>query len=81
MIENQSNETPSNLVLGCFFIVVYNKQMDFRLNKKYLIFLIAIIFIANIGIFYILSKQLEIYVINRIIDANTVKNSIENYDK
>lgn len=55
--------------------------MDFRSNKKYLIFIIAIIFIANIGIFYIFSKQLEIYVIDKIIDANTVNNYIENYDK
>lgn len=55
--------------------------MDSRLNKKYIIFVIAIIIIVNIGIFYIFSKQLEIYVINRIIDANTVKNSIDNYDK
>ena len=61
-----------NLFLGCFFIVVYNRHMYNRLDKKYLIIIIIIIFIVNIGIFYFASKQLEIYVINNIVDANTV---------
>ena len=55
--------------------------MDFRLNKNYTILVIAIIVITNIGIFYIFSKQLEIYVINNIIEANVVNNSIDNYVK
>lgn len=60
------------MFLGCFFIVVYNVHMYTRLDKKYLIILLIIIFVVNIGIFLVFSKQLEIYVINNIIDNNVV---------
>jgi len=61
-----------NLFLGCFFIVVYNMHMYTRLDKKYLIIIIIIIFVVNIGIFLVFAKQLEIYVINNIVDNNVV---------
>ena len=65
-----------NLIYCAYFlkkgIIVYNLNMDLKASR-YLIIVVGMI-VFNIIIFQVMSKQLEKYVTNSIIDSSNIVN-------